>query len=215
MEIAVTTPIGAATAAAHLIADRISQAAGRGKRFSIALSGGRTPWLMLDVLVAADVEWSIVDVFQVDERIAPLGDDQRNLTKITERLGSTAATIVPMPVNDVDLIEATGRYGAALPDCFDVVQLGMGADGHTASLVPGDPILDLVGYDVAISVEYQGTQRMTLTYERLVRAREIFWIVTGDEKADAMALWRASDQSIPASRIVHDHQIMVTDVSRR
>ncbi len=179
---------------------------------TMALSGGRTPWAMLELLRDRWDGWSRTTVFQVDERVAPDGDDRRNLTRIESLLGSTAATIVAMPVTATDLDAAAAEYAGALPESIDLLVLGMGGDGHTASLVPDDPVLDVVDRSIATTAEYQGTLRMTMTFPALAAAGEIIWLVTGEEKAAAMASWRAADGHTVASRIVHDHQTMITDV---
>src|SRR5262249_13701926 len=141
-----------------------------GRRFALAVSGGHTPWLMLRALAGEDVPWSALDVFQVDERVAPDGDPDRNLTHLRESL-LDKARIHAMPVEAGDLEAAAAEYARALPQAFDLVHLGLGPDGHTASLVPGDPVLGVADRDVALTGPYQGRRRMTLTYPVLDRAR--------------------------------------------
>jgi 6-phosphogluconolactonase len=155
----------ARNAAAHVAQHARAAVAGHG-RFTFAVSGGHTPWTMFAELASRDVPWEHVVLFQVDERVAPEGDPDRNLTHLRESLAGAGAPadVVAMPVNDADLDAAADRYGAMLPDRFDLVHhLGLGPDGHTASLVPGDPALDVDGRLVTVTGTYQGRQRMTLT----------------------------------------------------
>jgi 6-phosphogluconolactonase len=152
-------------------------------------------------------------ILQVDERIAPEGDPDRNLTHLQESLSQPALErLLPMPVNDDDLEAAAARYGGALPDSIDLVHLGLGPDGHTASLVPGDPVLEVTDRPVAITGnEYQGHHRMSLTYPTLSAARRILFLVTGAEKRDALAKLRAGDDSIPAGPLGNADGVIVAD----
>ena len=194
-----------ATAAAAAVADR--------GRFTFAVSGGRTPWAMFDDLYGR-MPWEKVTIFQVDERVAPDGDPDRNLTQLQRSLPSGgAANVRAMPVWADDLDAAAALYAEALPEQLDLVHLGLGPDGHTASLVPGDPVLDIVDRDVAVTGVYQDRRRMTLTYPALNRARQILWLVTGEDKVDALARLRAGDESIPAGRISTAHALVVADVA--
>ena len=198
--------------AAEFICDRVRTGVNERGTFSLALSGGRTPARMLELLQKElDVPWEAVDVFQVDERIAPRNDPERNLKLLETMLPD--AHIHPMPVEDEDLSAATARYGATLPDRLDLVHLGLGEDGHTASLVPDCAALGIVDRDVAISREYEGRRRMTLTYPAIDRAREVLWVVTGDDKAEALAKLLAGDESIPAARVHTPAQTVLTDVA--
>jgi len=189
-------------------AERIAAAAraavaARG-RFALALSGGRTPWAMLRALAGEDVPWPAVHVFQVDERIAPAGDPDRNLTNLRASLmGAPLAPeqIHPMPVEGADLEAAAREYARMLPPVFDLIHLGVGTDGHTASLVPGDAVLQVADRDVALSGPYQERRRMTLTYPALDRARQILWLVTGADKAAILVRLHDGDRSIPAGRV--------------
>jgi len=157
---------------------------------------------MFELLGGHDVRWADVSVFQVDERVAPEGDADRNLTHLRASLPDEAAgSIRPMPVTDEDLDAAAARYAASLPEALDLVHLGLGPDGHTASLVPGDPVLEVSDRLVAVTGAYQGRRRMTLTYAALAAAREILWLVTGAEKREALAKLRAGDPSVPAGRV--------------
>ena len=192
-----------ASAAAAAIAER--------GLLTFAVSGGRTPWAMFADL-AGKLPWEKVTIFQVDERIAPDGDPDRNLTQLERSLPpGGAADVRAMPVWAEDLEEAAAMYAAALPERLDLVHLGLGPDGHTASLIPGDPVLDVSDRDVAVTGEYQGRRRMTLTYPVLNRARQILWLVTGDDKVDALARLRAGDPSIPAGRVSTANALVVAD----
>src|SRR5947207_1597347 len=189
-------------AAACVAAEARAAVAARG-RFVVAVSGGQTPWLMLRSLANETVPWEGVHVFQVDERVAPAGDPDRNLTHLRESLLSHAPLrseqIHAMPVESPDLEAAAKRYAAALqeiagsPPGLDLVHLGLGPDGHTASLVPGDPVLNVTDSDVALTGVYQGRRRMTLTYPILNRARRILWLVTGKDKISALGRLREGD----------------------
>lgn len=184
---------------------------GRG-RAAIGLSGGSAPVEMLPGL-DDDLPWHVVDIVQVDERVAPDGDPDRNLGPIVDHLPPAAGSRVrPMPVTADDLDAAADAYAASLPERFDVLHLGIGADGHTASLVPGDPVLDVTDRDVALTAEpYEGRRRMTLTFPALARAGLVLWLVTGETKAGALRKLLADDQRIPASRVAAPRQVVVAD----
>lgn len=201
----------AAQVAARLLADELE----RHESPTIAVSGGRTPWAMLRLLADAHDRWNDTTVFQVDERVAPDGDERRNLSSISEILGATSATVVPMPVTDADLDAAADGYARRLPRHIDVVVLGMGSDGHTASLIPGDSVLEVIDDVVSLTGEYQGTRRMTFTHPVLERAGRLFWLVTGEEKRDALVSWRDGDGRTVASRVRNAHQTMITDIEAR
>ena len=194
-----------ASAAAMAVADR--------DRFTLAVSGGRTPWAMFAALHGR-MPWEKVTIFQVDERIAPEDDPDRNLTQLKGALPpGGAADVRPMPVWAEDLEAAAALYADALPDKLDLVHLGLGPDGHTASLVPGDAVLAVQDRDVALTGEYQGRRRMTLTYPALNRARQLLWLVTGDDKVDALRRLRAGDQTIPAGWISTDNALVLADAA--
>jgi len=158
---------------------------------------------MFELLGKDGLDWEHVDLFQVDERVAPDGDPDRNLTQIRASLPEAAlARLRPMPVTDTDLDAAAVRYEAELPKPLDLVHLGLGPDGHTASLVPDDPVLEVTDRLVALTGgEYQGRRRMTLTYPALADARQVFWLVAGEDKHDALAKLVAGDPAIPAARV--------------
>jgi 6-phosphogluconolactonase len=181
--------------------------------FSFAVSGGHTPWAMFAELARMDMPWSQLTLYQVDERAAPDGDPDRNLTHLHATLGDIKASIVAMPVTAPDLETAAASYAALLPDRFDLVHLGLGPDGHTASLVPGDPVLDVTDRLVAVTGPYQGHRRMTLTYPALGRASQIMWLVTGDDKREPLARLLAGDRSIPAGRVEAEASLVIADAA--
>jgi 6-phosphogluconolactonase len=179
---------------------------------SIAVSGGRTPWPVFERLSEAPIPWTAVDVFQVDERVAPPGSADRNLTGLTETLlDRVPATAHPMPVDAPDLEAAAHRYATELPPSLDVVHLGLGDDGHTASLVPLDPSLLIEDELVAITDPYRGHRRMTLTRPVLDEAGLIVWIVSGSDKVEMVERLIAGDTSIPAGLISQERAVLVTD----
>ena len=200
-----------ATAAANVVAERARRAVAATGAFSFAVSGGRTPWKMFNELLSCDVPWEQTVIYQVDERVAPLGDAGRNLTSLLDALSSVAPLIEPMPVNDDDIGAGAERYGASLPERLDLVHLGLGPDGHTASLVPGDPVLDVSDRLVATTEEYQGHRRMTLTYRALARADQIVWLVSGSDKRNALTKLMAGDESIPAGRVTAARSLIMAD----
>jgi 6-phosphogluconolactonase len=206
--------------AAIIAAEARAAVAARG-RFILAVSGGHTPWFMLRDLAGEDVPWNGVHVAQVDERVAPAGHPDRNLTHLRESLLEHAPMrpeqVYAMPVEASDLEAAASRYAQTLqgivgsPPVLDLVHLGLGPDGHTASLVPGDPVLDVTDADVALTGVYQGRRRMTLTYPMINRARRILWLVTGTDKVEMLMRLRDGDRSIPAGRIDRDNALVIAD----
>jgi 6-phosphogluconolactonase len=168
---------------------------------------------MFKLLGEMGLDWDRVDLFQVDERVAPDGDPDRNLTQISANLpGEAVARLRPMPVTEQDLDAAAVRYEALMPKPLDLVHLGIGPDGHTASLVPGDPVLEVADRLVALTGgEYQGRRRMTLTYPALATARQVFWLVAGEDKRDALAKLLDGDPSIPAGRVEADDGLALAD----
>jgi len=210
-----------ARAAAGLVAaEARASFAARGK-FTVAVSGGRTPWLMLRALADEDLPWAGVHVVQVDERVAPDGDPDRNLTHLREsllaRVPLRSYQVHAMPVEATDLEAAARAYADELraaagePPVLDLVLLGLGSDGHTASLVPGDPSLGVTDADVALAGPYQGRRRMTLTYPVIDRARRVLWVVTGAEKSDMLRRLCDGDLSIPAGRVRQDRALVLAD----
>ena len=222
MEMRVLTDAAAvASEAAKVIAEESRGAVTARGRFSLAVSGGQTPWQMLRALAREDVPWNSVYVAQVDERVAPAGHPDRNLTHLRESLLEHAPLppeqIYAMPVESPDLEAAARRYALMLqeiagsPPVLDLVHLGLGPDGHTASLVPGDPVLDVTEADVALTNPYQQRRRMTLTYPMLNRARRILWVITGGEKAGMLVRLRDGDFTIPAGRVKQDRALVLVD----
>jgi 6-phosphogluconolactonase len=208
--------------AAAVIAAHAREAIAIKGRFVFAVSGGTTPWAMLRALADEDVPWAGVHVLQVDERVAPAGDAKRNLThlhdSLLEHTPLAREQIHAMAVEDPDLGAAAARYArklselAGTPAVLDLVHLGLGPDGHTASLVPGDPVLDVADVDVALTGGlYQGTRRMTLTYPAIDRATRVLWLVTGAEKVGMLARLMAGDRSIPGGRVRADRASVLAD----
>lgn len=211
MELRTATDVVAA-AADELAGALVGRLAEPG-RCSLALSGGSSPGPVFERLAAARIDWERVDVFQVDERVAPDGDDARNLTgQRAALLDRVPCRTFPMPVTATDLDHAARRYADDLPAELDVVHLGLGDDGHTASLVPGDPALDIVASTVAITGDYRGHRRMTLTYPALHRARRIVWFAAGASKRPMLERLVAGDATIPGGRVASDRAVVVTDV---
>jgi 6-phosphogluconolactonase len=222
MKIQIVTDAGsAASEAAKLIAGEARAAVKDHGSFVMAVSGGHTPWIMLRDLALEDLPWSAIHVVQVDERIAPAGDPDRNLTHLRESLLEHAplppAQIHAMPVESSDLQAACAQYARTLETIagslpvLDLVHLGLGPDGHTASLIPGDPVDSVRDVDVALTGIYQGRRRMTLTYPILNRSRKILWLVTGSEKSEILTRLVARDPSIPGGLVSIDHAVVIAD----
>jgi 6-phosphogluconolactonase len=190
-------------------------------RFIMAVSGGHTPWRMLRALASDELPWQQVHIVQVDERVAPAADPDRNLAHLRASLLDHAPLppdhIHAMPVEAADLDRAAEQYTLTLrdvagsPPVLDLVHLGLGPDGHTASLVPGDPVLDITDADVAATGPYHGRRRMTLTFPIINRSRLVLWLVTGSEKAATLVRLRDGDRSIPASRVRQDRSLVLAD----
>lgn len=210
-----------AHAAAKVIAEEGRAAIAARSRFLLAVSGGRAPWVMLRALGDEDLLWSKVHVFQVDERIAPRGHPDRNLTHLQKNLLDHSAippeNVHPMPVEASDLDAAAAKYAALLaevagsPPMLDLVHLGLGPDGHTASLIPGDAVLTVNDRQVATTGIYQGRQRMTLTYPAINAARRILWLITGNDKAEVLVSLRDASEAIPAGRISQHEAVVFAD----
>jgi 6-phosphogluconolactonase len=207
--------------AASMIAAEAREAVAERGQFIMAVSGGHTPWVMLRDLAKGEVPWENVHLVQVDERVAPEGHPDRNLTHLKESLLELAPLppdqVYAMPVESTDLNAAAKQYAATLakiaeaPPVLDLVHLGLGPDGHTASLIPGDPVLQVKDEDVAVTGIYQGRRRLTLTYPILNRARRVLWLVTGADKAGMLVRLRAGDPSIPAGRVNQERALVLAD----
>ena len=212
-----------AKAAAGVIAAEARAAVAARGIFTLAVSGGKTPWAMLKDLASEEVPWSQVHVFQIDERIAPEGDTDRNLTHLHESLLGNAPipkeNIHAMPVNAADPAEGAKEYEQTLqefcgnPPVLDMAHLGLGPDGHTASLIPGDPVLGVVDRDVALTGVYQDRNRMTLTYPMINRSRKILWLATGAAKVPMIVRLKAADPTIPGGRISQEQALLLTDTA--
>jgi len=206
---------------ARIIAEEAHAAVAARGRFIVAVSGGHTPWIMLRALADQDVPWKGVHLVQVDERVAPPESEERNHKHLREAVLDHAPVppeqVYAMPVESADLDAGARNYALALekiagsPVVLDLVHLGLGPDGHTASLVPRDPVLEVRDRDVAPTGVYQGRRRMTLTYPILNRARRILWVVTGTEKIEMLARLCNGDESIPAGRVRPDHALVLAD----
>lgn len=224
MKIEVLSDVDAvAQRAAEFIADAARDAVAARGTFAFAVSGGRTPWQMLSALATLTMPWNTTHLFQVDERVAPAGDPDRNLTHMTESL-LTRVTLPPehlhaMPVEAPDLTAGATHYAdelnaiAGMPPTLDLVHLGLGPDGHTASLVPDDPVLRVTSTSVALTAPYQGHRRMTLTFPVLDRARCVLWVVTGAEKVPMLARLIKGDRTIPAGRVNSEHAVILADAA--
>ena len=212
-----------AQAAARAIAAEARASMTARGRFVLAVSGGHTPWIMLRALADEELPWQGIHIVQVDERVAPAGNSDRNLTHLRESLLDHSPIrpehIHAMPVEASNLDVAASEYASLLseiagsPPKLDLVHLGLGPDGHTASLVPEDPVLTITDKDVAVTAVYQGRRRMTLTYPIINRARRILWLATGSEKASPLLRLRQSDLSIPAGRISRHQAVIFADVA--
>lgn len=206
------SPDEVAEVAAQTIMTLARSVVDRKGSFTFAVSGGRTPWLMFEALATMDFPWSETSLYQVDERIASDGDSARNLGHLLHCLDTVAVSVIPMPVTSSHPDGAALEYGALLPTSVDLIHLGLGTDGHTASLVPDDPILDVVDQPVAVTTHpYEGHRRMSMTFPTLDRASAVLWVVTGAEKGPALQRLMAADPKIPAGRVRAASTLLVAD----
>ena len=216
-------PAAAAAVAAATLATEIDLAVAERGRCALALSGGRTPWQMLEALLAHAVPWQQLHVFQVDERVVPFDDERRNALQIRRLLVRPGALPADqfhrMPVENPVLEAAALEYARTLanhfdaPPVLDIVQLGLGPDGHTASLIPGDPLLAVTDMDVGVSQPYQGTSRLSLTFPALNRARRVLWLVTGESKAPMLRRLVTGDATIPAGQVARERALIIADTA--
>lgn len=215
MEIAIeATPAAAARRLASRVTVLARLAMGQRGSCSIALSGGSTATLLLEALVDTEIAWGRVDVYQVDERVAPDGDANRNatvlLSRFVERVGLPPGRLHLMDVTAPDLQAAARAYAASLPPQLDVVHLGLGEDGHTASWPPGDPVI-ASSEAVAVVGPFNGHRRMTLTPSVVNGAGERLFLVTGAAKAGVLSALRAGDRSLPASLVTPTGTLLACD----
>ena len=221
MELHVLTDAEAvAQKAVQIITELAQERARRTGKFLFAVSGGSTPWRVLRQLADTALPWENLELFQVDERIAPAGDAQRNLTQIKKNLLDhsplTQKQIHAMPVEASNLESATQDYGRRLyefcgnPPKLDLIHLGLGEDGHTASLLPGDPARKSHEL-IAVTHKYQGLRRMTMTYPVINAALRRLWIVTGANKQSMLERLYHGDDSIPAGLVERSNAIILAD----
>jgi len=173
---------------------------------SLALSGGNSTVGLCEALARMPIDWKAVDVFQVDERAVPPDHEDSNFRLIElhllRRLGPAAPRCVRMRAEVPDPHEAARSYAAGLPSRLDVVVLGIGPDGHTASLFPGSALLDETTARVAVIDDSPKPppRRMTLTLPTLNAARWVFGIAIGEGKREIVRRLRAGED-LPASRV--------------
>lgn len=182
----------------------------------LAISGGSTPGAVFAELATRDLPWEQVVITQVDERIAPEGDPDRNLTGQQEAFAGLPVRWLPLAVEGHIRSKLTETLDglkevAGDPPILDVVHLGLGADGHTASLIPGDPVLDEMDLPIAITNEYQGRRRMTFTRPVLDNCRLVVWLVVGADKAEPLAALARGDKGIPAGLLEPTNSLILAD----
>jgi len=199
----------AATDAAEWVARQLRNAVRLRGAATVAVSGGSTPALMFADLAQMDVEWEAVDLWQVDERVAPDDDPARN-ARLLAALPVAKKRLHLMAVTARDQRAAARRYAATLPERFDVVHLGMGDDGHTASWPPADAVIDSAE-PVAMSGLYNGFVRMTLTPLVVNGARHRLVLAPGAAKATPMRRWLLEDRSLPIQRVRRTNTVVVID----
>lgn len=190
----------AATLAGQWIARRLRDAVRRRGAASLALSGGSTAPPMIDALVAAEVPWEAIGIWQVDERVAPDGDDARNAGQLRP-FDALSCRVRPMPVTARDLRRAAQRYANSLPDRLDVVHLGLGDDGHTASWPPDEPDVRDSERRVELVEMFNGWPRMTLTGSVVNDARSRVVLTLGADKRPMVERWLLLDPSIPIAAV--------------
>jgi len=213
------SPDAVAHRAVAFIAEEARNTVNARGKFVLGVSSESTSTQMLRLLAAEKLPWPAIHIVQVDDKVVPADDANRNLTHLRESLRGSEALgrVYPMPVEAADPIEGAVQYAATLesiagsPPVLDLIHLELAADGHVASLVPNDAVLHFIAPDVAITSPYQGTARMTLTYPIINRARRILWVVTGAEKAPIFRRLLDGDESIPAAQVRHEHVLVLAD----
>ena len=216
------SPDAVAAAGAEFLFNSAQHAISARNQFTLALSGGQTPWQMLRKLAERDLPWDYVRILQVDERVAPDQAKERNLSSLREafcdHIPLPPENLLAMPVVTDDLDAAAEKYANQLANILgnqpvlDVVHLGLGSDGHTASLVPNDSVLERTDRDVDVTGVYCGNRRMTLTYPIINRARDILWLIIGQNKSSMLDRLIKADVSIPAGRVNPQRATIFTDV---
>lgn len=217
------TPEEAAARAARHMAGALLRAVGERRVATVALSGGSSSQLLFVELARQTLDWDSIHVFQVDERIAPHGDAARNLTSLESALCEHGplprCQLHAMPVEATDLEAAAAAYARELedytarPPVLDVVHLGIGTDGHTASLFPGDPVLGIADRSVAPVESHAGFRRLTLTLPVINSARHIVWFVTSAGKSDVLAQLLAGRLSAPAGQVMRRQASVFSDAA--
>jgi len=215
--------MAAARMAADFIAAQVRDSLTEKPQFLLAVSGGSTPWRMLSELAQRDIAWERVHLFQVDERVVPRGDPDRNWTQLQQCLAPCWSRLEPrvhpMPVDGSDLEENAAQYQADLVQIagphpsLDLVHLGLGTDGHTASLFSGSAALQVQDRDVTVTESYRGHRRMTLTLPIINRARQILWVVTGADKRTALNQLLQGEMTVPAAHINDTNTTVLTDAA--
>lgn len=216
----------AAIACAGRLASHIEASVVARGRCVLALSGGETPRRMLERLAQEQLPWRALQVVQVDERLAPEGDPARNLTSLEQTLVHEGplprANLHPMPVAlalasgapaAIDACERTLHGLAGTPPVLDVVHLGLGEDGHTASLFPGDALLEMPDRDVGLATRAPRHARLSLTLPALNRARHIVWLVLGGAKAMRLAELIEGRGATPALRVARERAEAIADAA--
>jgi 6-phosphogluconolactonase/glucosamine-6-phosphate isomerase/deaminase len=197
-----------ARAAARWVSRRVGDAVRRRGSATLAVSGGSTAPAMI---AALDLPWERVEVWQVDERVAPDGHAARN----ADQLGGLECPVHLMPVTAPDLRAAARRYAARLPDRFDVVHLGVGDDGHTASWPPGEPGVAVSERPVELTGEFNGWPRMTLTAGVVNAARARLVLAAGESKRAPLNRWLAGDRRLPVHHVHRTGTWLFTDSDPR
>jgi 6-phosphogluconolactonase len=196
-------------------------------RFVVALSGGSTPKRMYQILAGMDLPWQRTHWFWGDERFVPPDDVLSNYRMAREALFDhapvPAANIHPVPTQGLEPEAAAAAYEAELKrfyggerldpaqPVFDITLLGLGPDGHTASLFPGTAVLAERHKWVAAVIGAKDEARITFTYPLLESSRHIAFLVAGAEKRRMLGLLLGGDREIPAGRLSKEHAQVFAD----